>query len=230
MRTLSANCTGWHGVLGASTSHRAGSGPWAWRRCGCRPEAMSAVANCNCAAYGLVTHRAPGPAAPEWKAWLVCQPGAADSLVTQLVDDLLEDRHPDRQHCVGPVVGADRHPGKLASDLLDVLGVGETTPAIRQAFPAPEASTARFLAETPRFLHSSMSCRTICSSLGSASLTFSARIQTFGKLQHLLAFTGDGLSHPSTLAEHEDGQVTTVGVAGVKPCTWSWGPSQSSTS
>ncbi|SLC64481.1 Uncharacterised protein [Mycobacteroides abscessus subsp. massiliense] len=53
------------------------------------------------------------------------QPGAADSLFLESGDRLLQILARPREHGVGPVVGAHRHPRELTGDLLDVLGVAE---------------------------------------------------------------------------------------------------------
>ena len=53
------------------------------------------------------------------------QPAAADPVIAEFGDDLLQILSRTRQHRVGAVVGGDRHSRKFAGDLLDLLGVGE---------------------------------------------------------------------------------------------------------
>ncbi len=70
------------------------------------------------------------------------QPRAADAVVLESGDDLLEILARARKHGVGAVVRADRHPRELARDLLDVFGVGEHRhhpPARGQAAEQPAA-------------------------------------------------------------------------------------------
>ena len=70
------------------------------------------------------------------------QPGAADPLVTESGDYLLQILARTRQHRVGSVVGGDRHPREFVGDLLDVLGVGEHrhhSPTFGQAAEQPAA-------------------------------------------------------------------------------------------
>ena len=70
------------------------------------------------------------------------QPGAADPLVTESGDYLLQILAGAREHGVGSVVGADRHSREFAGDLLDLFGVGEHrhhSPTFGQAAEQPAA-------------------------------------------------------------------------------------------
>ncbi len=177
VRALSANWTGWRECRrqycrverGLSREHGAGAVADQRQRRG--GELHTALRRTR-------TRRAPDPAVPEWKAWLVCSQVQRIRLVTPTCRrSCSRSLSRTRQHCVGPVVGADRHPGKLAGDLLDMLGVGEDTPPFvrlragcrtaGRARPSSRAPSSRL--NTPA-THAAAYWPTLCPSTTSGSM------------------------------------------------------------